>query len=348
MVRHVKVVAWFAILSVACVLCVVLLLIGRPGQNGAHMAAVDVDGLDPLKEGDCPSLATWAVAVADGQNVDLYGPDLRRTATLVSVKSDCYLDSVSLHAENEVLAYAENLDAAGTFRLWLRDTHLPGAGELVFEASQNIHSLSWSPDGQRLAFLVGKRNRQGNLLSQRLYILTLNDGARSVGDMGEVEVVQRYPLDMYGLTAPQLVWQTDGQALLWVGKRGRVARLLLTDMTQTTGCEADCLLGAIDDALLIGRAHPWRLLIAGFDGQRAREVMRFENVDAIATGVPIPRTSLMAVVICKAPPQINHLPYTVLVDTTAGKALGEFAVSPPGYPALVVGFLPSGEGVQRK
>lgn len=308
----------------------VLFAIGCTGEHRENQ----LETVPPLSPATCPDVFQWTGIGGTGRYIaHEIAPNGHIGERLIEAEVD--VDGLAIQSDGRI-AYSHMLlgrEHVCPFQLRVRE----GIGKperILFVAPETIHSLSWSPDGKRLAFFVGDAKNPGGWFPQQLFIVNTEANSEPATICLAKTTIQT-PSEFYrDMFAPQIVWSEDSQFLYWIDNDRQVVRAALSTGKQDRVGNAECVLAFKGKSLFIARKNPWRLVRRSVDTEVESKIAVFEHVEAIGLGVLVPNSSVLAVVVSDRQPRKymkNPWMPTLFVDLESGRLCGRI-----GEP--IVGF----------
>jgi hypothetical protein len=220
---------------------------------------------------------------------------------------------------------------------------------ILFETQPLIHSASWSPDGTRLAFLVGDRESfvpiwrsWPDWKDQSLNLIGVgeNQDACLVTNLGKIDLRGSHASEKmlnWDLMAPQIIWSADGKSLYWVAEDERITQQDLASGRRTSHGKAEHLYRVSDKGFIVARANPWRLVLLPVNHGHETEIVRFTDVDDVGVGLMVPDTAVLSLIVQRYEKDSIGMATkvfsisTLFIDIDARTALGKLSLPIHGY-----------------
>lgn len=206
-----------------------------------------------------------------------------------------------------------------------------------FSSSQIIHSLSWSPDGKSVAFMVGIKKPFVDWGPQHLFLIrgVNSTDEKSVQDLGYISVNNVSRVFDPRLSAPQIVWSEDGESVFWVSKENRIMErnyLTLQNKEYFKTHKVERLYAVSKTRFLVGKSKPWRLSWLDRDDPKPeKEIIRL-GIAGMGTALFIPDSSVICLAVdARKTASMILYDYTLFMDTRSGKVLGRLDIPVCGF-----------------
>jgi hypothetical protein len=207
----------------------------------------------------------------------------------------------------------------------------------IFRSSQMIHSLSWSPNGKSVAFMVGVKEPFVDWGPQCLYLIreVNSTDEKSVQDLGYISVNNVSRVFDPRLSAPQIIWSEDGESLFWVSKKNRIMErncLTLQSKDRFKTHKVERLYGVFKTRFLVGKSKPWRLSWLDTDDPKAEKKIIRLGIAGLGTALFIPDSSVICLAVdARKTASMILYDYTLFMDARSGKVLGRLDIPVCGF-----------------
>ena len=288
----------------------------------------------PLSAEACPEVSHWIGVTVKGDVASEVFLDGKLGERIIGPGDGIH--GLAVEPSSGQIAYSKMLLGRNVFcpfRLYVQDRH-GKHGRILFASPETIHSLNWSPSGKRLAFFVGDATNPGIWLPQQLFIVNVGaDTEPMIMYVGKTTIYTpgEFCRDM---AAPQIVWSDDGRSLFWIDGNRQIIRASIVSGERDRLGKADCLLSFYDNALIIARKDPWRLIRFPINGQQEAVILTLDQLEAIGFGTMIPNSSILSMIVSERQPRKymkNPWRPTLFVDLKSGNICGRVGEPIIGY-----------------
>jgi len=91
------------------------------------------------------------------------------------IRDRAYVDWISVSPNRKFIAGIEPQDSiTNTNRLQI----ISSEGEVIYSIDDDVRKFSWSPDGEKIAYITGTYEEDKGFISTGLYIFSLKDGSK--------------------------------------------------------------------------------------------------------------------------------------------------------------------------
>lgn len=281
-----------------------------------------------------PEISQYLAVVVDANELRVVSWGKSGTEKIVTLEEHGWIDRVAVHHRTGRIAYSRYSNVR---QHCLCLTAVNGGLTELFKAPQTIHSLSWSVDGKRLAFVVGECGNFGRWYGQRLYVVILKDESKRpiIEDLGKIDL--QASGGMQG--APHIIWSQSGKSLFWVGREKCVTQYDLMSRQHMVHGKAERLYLADKEKLLVARSNPpwlsmWRLVWIPINGEEEDKIIEFQDVEDMGRGLLVPETPILSVAVREQmKPRHSKNPWirTVFINIKSGKMIGRIDFPVVGY-----------------